>query len=102
MLENFPAPTQRFMITDEMRYDDSVLANKIGRKEGIYAMVAENPGSFGASGHADLYYKMPTGKFDCDGGCYLASAKEVYFWELPTPTSRRMTQQAQAGRSPIR
>lgn len=80
MVKTFPKPIE-LRLTQKMKDTDSA-NDMIGQKEGIYAMLPDYPGNFGASGHIDIFYKQ-SDLFDCDGGCYFSQANKAYFWELP-------------------
>lgn len=73
---NFGNPDET--IKSPQTYEEIV--NTIGDRKGIYAMIPERPGRFGASGHVTLWVNG-----NVIGGIshsYYDSAHVVYFWEL--------------------
>ena len=56
------------------------LKTEIGAKNGFYVLIAADPASFGASGHASLW--VGANKDVIGGHNYATNMGEVFFWEL--------------------
>lgn len=65
-------------VTVENPISFDAVAEKIGSRKGIYAMLPKSAAQFGASGHVTLWHNRNA----IGSNHYATLAKAVYFWEL--------------------
>ncbi len=82
LLEVLPTPTLVTVSGADIQ-NGVTRESTFGTNSGIYGMLPINEGTFGASGHCDIWLPVSGKSYnECGAACYWDKAKFAYLWKL--------------------